>query len=284
MKPDANRWFLPLHMLCAGAFALALALPARAQQAAPAAKKPPVASASQAQAREILMRMAAYIASAEKYSVHLRAGYDAVQKSGEKIEFNEARIITLSRPDKLRVEGVRSDGARTLVVFAGKEITLFDAAHEVYATTPQPGTIDQSIVHFVSDLGMRLPLSLLLMTRMPAELEARVTSLDYVERTNILGAPTHHLAARTKDIDFQVWVTDGDKPVPLRVVLTYKTVPGHPQFRAQLSEWNFAPAIKDATFAAQIPAGAQKVAFAAQLQRATMAARKGAPAKKGAKQ
>jgi len=275
MRSIPAMWSVAAKTLCAAAIALAVAGPAQSQ-------KKPAASESQTLARETLMRMAAYLAGAEKYSVRLRAGYDTVQKSGQKIEFNEARIITLSRPDKLRVEGVRSDGARTLVVFGGKEITLVDAAHKVYATTAQPGTIDQSIVHFVVGLGMRLPLSLMLMSRMPAEMDARVTSVDYVERTNIFGAPSHHLAARTKDIDFQVWVADGDKPLPLRVVLTYKTAPGQPQFRAQFSDWNFAPAINDATFTAQIPAGAQKVAFAAELAHTSMASRK-ASASKGAK-
>jgi len=263
------------------AFALAIAVPAQAQQSA-AAKKAPAATPAQAQAREILMRMAAYLGGAEKYSVSLRAGYDAVQKSGQKIEFNETRKVVLSRPDKLRAEGERSDGAKTQVVFNGKEITLVDGASNVYATAPQPGNIDHSIVYFVSDLGMRLPLAVMLLTRMPAELEARVQSVDYVEKTAVLGKPAHHLAARTDTVDFQVWVADGDQPVPLRVVITYKKAAGQPQFWAQFSDWNLAPAVSDATFAAQIPAGAQKIAFAAQLQRASMAARKPS-ADKGAK-
>jgi hypothetical protein len=267
MRTEHHRWSLAARTLCLAAFALATA--AQAQ------------STTQVQAREILMRMAATLGGAEKYSVSLRAGYDAVQKSGQKIEFNEARRITLARPDKLRVEGERSDGAKTLVVFNGKEITLVDAAQNVYAVGAQPGSIDDSVVHFVRDLGMRLPLAVLLMSRMPAEFEARVKSIDYVEKTGILGAPAHHLAARTDSADFQVWVADGDKPVPLRVVITYRKSPGQPQFWANFSDWNLAPAVSDATFAAQVPAGAQKVAFAAELQRAARTARK-APAKKGA--
>jgi hypothetical protein len=66
------------------------------------------------------------------------------------------------------------------------------------------------------------------------------------------------------------------------VVITYKKAAGQPQFWAQFSDWNLAPAVSDATFAAQIPAGAQKIAFAAQLQRASMASRK-PTADKGAK-
>jgi hypothetical protein len=182
----------------------------------------------------------------------------------------------------LRIEGERSDGAKTLTVFTGKEIVLIDAASNVYATAPQPGGVDQTIVHFVRDLGMRLPLAVLLVSQLPAELNDRVRSVDYVERTRINGAPSHHLAARTDTADFQVWVADGDTPVPQRVVITYKKDKGEPQFRAQLSDWNLAPAIADSTFVAEPPAGAQKVAFAAQLPRVSPAARKSS-AEKGAK-
>ena len=45
---------------------------------------------------------------------------------------------------------------------------------------------------------MRLPLAVLLLSRAPAELEARVTSIDYVEKMNFDGTPAHHLAARVE--------------------------------------------------------------------------------------
>ena len=114
---------------------------------------------------------------------------------------------------------------------------------------------------------MRLPLAVLLVSQLPAELKARVPSVDYVERTNIHGSPSHHLAARTDIVDFQVWVADGDQPLPQRVVITYKKAKGEPQFWAQFSDWNLAPAIDDSTFLAKPPDGAQKIAFAAQLPR-----------------
>jgi hypothetical protein len=143
---------------------------------------------------------------------------------------------------------------------------LVDAGQKVYASEAQPGDIDQGILHFVSDLGMRFPLALLLMRRLPLEFERRVRSIDYVERTDILGTPAHHLAARGDTVDFQVWVRDGPQPLPMRVVLTYREEPGQPEFRAQFSEWNLAPAINAASFQPQIPAGATKILFAAQLE------------------
>jgi len=255
-----------------------------AQQPAPAKKAPAAAAVteSQAQASAILMRMADFLGGTPRFSVSVRAAYDAVQKSGQKVEFGEIRKVTLSRPDRLRMEGERSDGAKSLTVFNGKEIVLIDEAANVYATAPQPGGLDDTIVHFVKDLGMRLPLAVLLVSQLPVELKNRVRSVDYVEKTSIHGSVSHHLAARTDEVDFQIWIADGDTPLPQRVVITYKKAKGEPQFWAQFSDWNLAPAISDTTFLAKPPDGAQKVAFAAQLPRLSPAARKPAP-DKGAK-
>ena len=283
MRSNAKAWRQAFWTAGTAALVLAAGL-AYAQQPAPR-KKAPVAAAvteSQAQASAILMRMADFLGRAQRFSVSVRGGYDAVQESGQKIEFGEIRKVTLSRPDRLRIEGERSDGAKTLTVFNGKEIVLIDAASNVYATAPQPGGLDDTIFHFVKDLGMRLPLAVLLVSQLPAELEDRVRLVDYVEKTNIHGSTSHHLAARTDTVDFQVWVADGDTPLPQRVVITYKKTKGEPQFWAQFSDWNLAPAISDSTFLAKPPDGAQKVAFAAQLPRMSPAARKPS-ADKGAK-
>jgi hypothetical protein len=53
--------------------------------------------------------------------------------------------------------------------------------------------------------------------------------------------------------------------VPVRVVLTYKLEPGQPEFRAQFTDWNLAPAIAEGTFRPRIPEGATKILFTAQL-------------------
>jgi hypothetical protein len=141
----------------------------------------------------------------------------------------------------------------------------------VYGQIDKAGTIDDAVVFFLRDLGMRLPLAVMMMNTFPAELERRVTSVDYVESTGILGVPAHHLSARTEDVDFQVWVSaDGKKPLPLRVVLTYKTKEGHPQFWADFSDWNLAPKVTDATFAFTAPTGARKIPFLTEFKQAAV--------------
>lgn len=284
MKSSIEPWRLAAIALSAAL----VAAPPCLRAAAPQAPAPAAAPASrpetdrQAQARTIMMNMAQFLAKAPRFRVSLHAGYDAVQPSGQKIEFQEERSVTVNRPDRLRIEGTRSDGAKVLTVFSGKEIVLVDYASKVYAVTPQPGPLDETIVYFVRDLGMRLPLAAMLLENLPADLQERVRSVDYVELTSIGGAASHHIAARTDTVDVQIWVADGAQPLPRRVVLTYKNEPGQPQFWAEFSKWNLAPELNDAMFAVRAPEGLQKVGFAAQLARVAPASPKAAP-KKGAK-
>ncbi|MGE0031977.1 MAG: DUF2092 domain-containing protein [Steroidobacteraceae bacterium] len=219
---------------------------------------------SQQLATEMLSGMTNYLAGLPGFQVQLVASYDTVQESGQKIEFNEIRAITVSRPNLLRVEQQFSDGAQDLLVFDGQQINVYDSQLGVYAQAPQPGSVDDAVVYFVRDLGMRLPLAAMLSTRLPEELSKRMKSVDYVEYTTILGTGAHHIAARGATVDMQVWIADGDRPLPLRIVLTYKTDPGQPQFRAQFLAWDEKSRAPADFFKFSPPAGAQKIIFAVQ--------------------
>jgi hypothetical protein len=233
--------------------------------------------------RAVLMKMADYLSKAPAWSVTVHTAYDAVQPNGYKVEWNGIRKITLSRPDRLRVESERSDGARSLVLFDGEEITTFDESARVYAQALHPGTVDDAVVYFVHDLGMRLPLAVMLLDRLPAELRQRVQSVEYVEKATTLGVPAHHIAAKTATVDFQVWIAEGDRPLPIRVVLTYKNTRGQPQFRAQFSNWNLDIKPPDNLFTFAPPPGVNKIPFAAALQNIAPAQRGSAARMKGGK-
>jgi hypothetical protein len=70
-----------------------------------------------------------------------------------------------------------------------------------------------------------------------------------------------HLAFRNAEVDWQIWIQQGDRPVPRKLVVTSKRMPGSPQFVTVLSDWQTAPAITDTTFSFVPPKGAQKIDF-----------------------
>jgi hypothetical protein len=239
-----------------------MALMAPAFAADPAAA--PLAPAQHDSAASHLAAMTRYLASLPGFQVTLLGSYDAMQESGQKIEFQELRELVLARPDRMRVRHVRSDGVESRIVFDGKTISVLDGEANVYAQAPQPSALDDAIVYFVRDLGMRLPLARLLTTRAPDEIERRVQSLVYVERTD-LPQPAHHIVGRADNVDVQLWIADGDRPLPLRIVLTYVDQPGQPQFRAQFLDWKTEPPGGTDTFRFTPPPDARKIVFAVQV-------------------
>jgi len=249
-----------LGIACASALALLLGgAPVWAQQGSPTdAKK------SEEQAMAVVKRMAEFISRAQRFSVTVDIGFDVVQEFGQKIEFGETRKIVLRRPDHLRIDETRRNGAKGGIVFDGKELTVFSAKDNVYATDARvsgPGTVDETIEHLINDLDMRLPLAEWLDSLLPKRLEEHMREAAYVEQSQIAGVPCDHVALRGDEVDLQVWVEQGHRPLPRRLVATYTREDGRPQFRAQFSDWNLAPEAPDSLFTFTPPAGAAKITF-----------------------
>lgn len=253
-----------LHFASLAAFlALAPAAYSQQQQSPPPSPQTPTAVTTAVeddpQARAIIRRMAEHLAQAQHFSVSIRASYDVVQNSGETFEFGENRTVTLSRPDRLRIETQESDGHRELVIYDGKALSMADVDANAYGQIEIVGTLDQTIRSMVRDIGVRLPLAMLLVSTLPAELDRRIQSATYVERNMLTGVPIDHLAAQAESVDFQAWVEAGETPLLRRVVITYKTAEGKPQYRADLSDWNFSPDVSPALFTFTPPADYERL-------------------------
>ena len=251
------------------AFLLVLALLATgalvAQEAAPPAAATTESTESQREARALLKSMAEYLAGMEYFRCTSTNGYETVQANGQKVEFGETREIFLARPNRLRVEEVSSDGVSDLTLFDGRQITAVSAGFNVYAQAPQPPSLEDALVYFVRDLRMRAPLALLLSTHVRTDLLELAKNVDYVERTKVGRKDAHHIAAQSESVDFEFWIADGSKPLPLRVVITYKSAPGQPKFWSDISNWQTNRKLSDKRFQLELPEGAREIPFAVQL-------------------
>jgi hypothetical protein len=236
--------------------------------AALAAGDAPAAAAAEQDpdAKAILLTMANFLAKAPAFSVTMRSGYDAIQADGQYIEFGERRRVLLQRPDRVRVEVERSDGDRGMVLFDGKGITVFKADDNVFARVEKPGTVDSALVYLVRDLQLTMPMARMFHTGFPQEMEKLLTAISYVEEDALFDVPTDHLAVRSAEVDLQVWIAQGEQPLPRRVILTYKNAPGQPQFRADLSDWDLSPKVAADSFTFTPPAGAEQIPFLAPVR------------------
>jgi hypothetical protein len=209
----------------------------------------------------VFNKMATLLSTAPKLSVTVESGYDTVQDSGLKVEFGETRTFTIRRPDHIRLDTERRDGNQRGFRYDGKVIGVFDSEQKVYATAEYVGTIDHAFDYFIDQLQMPIPLAEVFASNLP-KFTRNIEALYHVEETNIAGVRCDHIVGSTKNIDFQLWVAQGEQALPQRMILTYKREAGEPQRWAQFRNWNLAPEVGDAVFVFTPPAGAEKIPFA----------------------
>jgi hypothetical protein len=220
-----------------------------------------------------------YLANVQQFSFTAHIGFDVLQEDGQKIEFGSKREVVVHRPDRIRVDIERRDGTQAGVVFDGKEITLFNTTQNVYATRSKPGDIDQVLDYLSEELGIPTPLGDLLVADPQAVLAKGIESAWYGGKSIVAGVECDHLAFRTAEVDYQLWLARGDSPLPWRVKIIYKQEEGQPQFSAQFVEWKKKSSLSPTLFTYKPPEGAEKILFAMDLKRPASSREEGAKAK-----
>jgi len=217
-------------------------------------------SAVEPKADQLLRKMSTYLAGLEQFSVDTENTIEAVLRSGEKIQFDNPAEGWIKRPDKLRAER-KGDIVNQEFYYDGKTLTLYNPDQKVYATVEAPPTIDQTIDFARQSLDVYAPGSDFLYKNAYAVLMEDVVSGFYVGMSVVAGVKCHHLAFRGNEVDWQIWIEDGDKPLPKKFIVTTKWMTGAPQFTVVIKSWNLSPKIKEDMFTFVAPKDAQKIDF-----------------------
>ncbi|NUP10711.1 MAG: DUF2092 domain-containing protein [Polyangiaceae bacterium] len=212
------------------------------------------------EAGAVLRKMSDYLASLKSFSVVADSSIEAVLKTGQKETFKATSALSVRRPDKLRSER-KGDVADLMFVYDGKTVTLLGKKQNMYAQADAPATIDEMIDFARDRLGVEAPGADLLMSDPYSVLTEGIQSGSVVGQETIAGVPTTHIAFRGETVDWQLWVKNGDEPLPMKYVITTKDVKGNPEFTVLLRDWNVSATLLDDRFAFTPPAGAQKIEF-----------------------
>jgi hypothetical protein len=243
------------------ALAGAPAAPAQQKPAGPAAAANAPAPAVAPAADRPLKEMAAYIGSAEAFIFHADITFDHVLPSGQKLQFSAAQEIVLERPGRLYVEWNGDLGDRRFW-YDGKSVTLWDPATPFYASAASPPEVDAMLDQIVPKLDFAPPLADFLYRDPYQTVRGNIQYGFDLGQNDVNGRNCRTLAFVEKDIDWQIWIENGPRPTPCKLVITYKTRPSQPQFTAVFKDWDFAPRIDAAVFTPELPPGLEKIPFA----------------------
>jgi hypothetical protein len=207
---------------------------------------------------KVLKAMADYTASQKSISANFESDIEIITPELQKIQFTSSGQMKMNRPDKLRIK--RTGGyADVELVYDGKTISLYGNNAKSYVQADLAGTVDKMIDAIQTRAGAGLPGTDLLLSNSYDELMANVVEGKHIGQGVVDGVECEHLAFRTPDTDWQIWIEAGTNPAPHKYVITSKTLAGAPQYTLRIRDWK-TDAITDAdAFAFKPPAGATKV-------------------------
>ena len=218
----------------------------------------PTAALIGEEANTALARMNKTLMSKEfSFRSHTVRAY--VGSNGELLHIAHTAKIVVRRPDRLLVDATGDDGA-TKMLYDGKTLVVYDVTQKQYASVPAPGNIDAMLDLAENRMGADFPLADLLSGNPEKSVLAGVTSGGQVGTATIDGVSCRHFYfIQAPDLEMELWVEDNERALPRRVFITYRSLPGHPTFLAELSDWDLSIHPTDAEFTFQPPAGVTQV-------------------------
>ncbi|MBD9597986.1 MULTISPECIES: DUF2092 domain-containing protein [Ensifer] len=209
------------------------------------------------EAKKLLKSMSDYLAAQKALSFSYDSNLQVVTNADQKLGLSSSGTVNLSRPD--RVHTTRSGGfVDTETLFDGKTLTLLGKNVNKYTQVEMHGTVDQLIDELKDKHGLPLPAADLLMTNSYEELMTGVYDAKDLGSGFVNGKECDSLAFRKDDVDFQIWVAQGEQPYPCRLVITSSKVKGGPEYSIQIRDWKSGDGVPADDFAFENTTNAEK--------------------------
>jgi hypothetical protein len=210
-------------------------------------------------AKSAVKKMSDYMAAQKALSFDYDTNFEVVSKEGQKLGLASSGSMKLNRPDKIRATRV-GGFANVEYVFNGKTLAMLGKNANAYAQVEWTGTLDQLIDEVRDKYHRPVPGADLLMSNIYDQLMPEVVDSKDLGSGVVNGVECDHLAFRTKDVDWEIWIAQGSRPYPCRYVVTSTKVNKAPQYTVDVRALKTGAQVASDTFTLKVPAGARKLA------------------------
>jgi hypothetical protein len=211
-------------------------------------------------ASQILKKMCETLGGLKQFSVHTQNTVEEALETGQRVDYDIAAEVTVSRPDKLRAER-KGDLVDQIFFYDGKTLTLYNPTDKVYATEPAPGTIEEMFDYTRESLGLILPVSNLVYRNAYPLLMQNVNLAMVIGKSVIGGVTCDHLPFSRSGVDFQGWVADSGPSLPTKYVVTDTATPARLSISTVMSDWDMKPSVIGDQFRFVPPKDAKLIEF-----------------------
>lgn len=216
------------------------------------------ASADAAQAKALFKAMSDYLGKQTQMSFDLDTSLEVVTTDQQKLALASSGSLTMVRPDKVRA--VRHGGfADVEFYFNGKTVSLFRKDQKLYSRFDSPGSVEQ-LADVLRDKYQRpLPAADLLSANVFGAMMSDVNDVKDLGSGVIRGIECDHIAFRTDDVDWQIWIAQGARPYPVRLTFASKKIAGSPQYQVDVTNFKTGSEVATSSFNFVPPPGSKLV-------------------------
>jgi hypothetical protein len=201
------------------------------------------------EAVQALTRMSTYLGTLTSFEIKTDTTLDLVTTDGQRVQVGGNTQYKVHRPDGFQIDVV-SDVMSRRYFFDGKQFTVYAPKLDYYATAAAPPTIKEALDVIYNKFGIALPLEDLFRWSDPDSPRAQKLKSGFlVGPATVDGVATDHYAFREGDHDWEIWIQQGEKPIPRKLAIVDRSDSARPTYVARLT-WNMSPTLvaNDFTF------------------------------------
>lgn len=216
------------------------------------------ALANETDAKQILQSMSDYMSGLDGMSFEYDATLEVVTTEDQIVGIASSGSVDVARPN--RIHATRTGGfADVEMAYDGKTFGIVGKNANVYADHAFAGSIDEMFDELGKAYGIPFPAADLLYQNPYDLLMEDVNDIKDLGVGVIGGRVCDHLAFRTSEVDWQIWIAQGDQPYPCRYEITTRDLTLGPGYRVDLHDWQGGAVAEDSAFILNLPRGASKI-------------------------
>ena len=196
-----------------------------------------------------------------KSSISKKTASAFVTTTGQKLQFGNLASVTVQRPNKMRAERIAERHRQMALYYDGKSLTMSYPDDKNYASVAAPSTLEAMLDFLRDTLKIVAPASDLIYKNAFERLTEGLTDAFVVGKAMVGNVSCHHVAFRNPEVDWQIWIQEGDTPLPRKFIVTSKKMIQSPQFVVVLTKWDSAPKVTEAMFHFVPPKNHTKIDF-----------------------
>jgi hypothetical protein len=186
-------------------------------------------------AAEVMQKVSDFYGTLSHFQYVVFDSIDVV-KDGVKVQFSHEREGIVSRPNFFQASVVGDITNRTM--WKDKDsFTVLDNETNEYFTIEFEGSIDELLDVLINRFNVSIPLADIFSRDMKSTMLSNIKTGRYLGEHLAVGRNCHHLVFTQDNIDWQVWVDMGDKPILRKLIITYKQLEGQPQYTAEFDSF-----------------------------------------------